>query len=275
MLYRVIHPVIGEKDISDLTPLDRDKIIQKGLSIAHSVPRSAVVTFRRVLKYAKHNRHWFSFDVDDIEIPTYRRKKDTEALNIQELNQIRSYLNSDPEFEKHASLRVQEIAKHSRARTRCLFEFLLHTGLRLSEALSVNIQDINFETKELRIENCKDQGTWSTVYLHGTIDAINFYLKYRQDENPALFVSGTGVRLCRDTAKSYLRLLKKDLFLKKNLTHHLFRRTFITTLLRNGVDLKTAQMLGRYNSLAVMLDHYYEVEKEKLKPTHARIMEYV
>ena len=271
LIQKIIGPLLGHKEIENLTVLDISKIIEAGNKRGKSVARSAIITYRRLLKFIKQARYWFDFDIEDIEVPQYKRTHDPIALTIDEVREIQSVLKPDETYNKHTPERQKEIQRMAMARTKCLFSVLLHSGMRLSEALSLNIEDIDYKNSEVRIENAKEEGRYETVYLHGAMQDIDEYLRLRQDECPALFVSG-GRRLSYNTAQSCLKKIKRRVSINKNLTHKVMRSTFITTFLRKGHDPKKVQLLARHKSLQMTLDYYYSVEKEKLKPLHKEVM---
>jgi len=266
----VIAPTIGELSLREFRMPHTNLVVERARG--NSGPHHSIVTLRRLLRHIKGLGYKLNFDWQDIEVPVYRVKSDVQALGRDEVEDIRRYLLEEKEYSKHSSLFDQAKQRYALARTRALFELLLHTGLRLSEALSVDIADLDFEREELRVRNIKT-GEWDTVYLHGCLNPVNEYLKFRQDEHPALFLSNSGTRLCLGTAKSMVRRLKKKIGLKKSLNHKIFRSTFVTTLFRGKCDPKQVQYLARHRSLQTTLNYYYQVEKEKLKPIHKAIME--
>lgn len=271
-LERIIDPSIGDFQITKLRLSDTGLVRERAtLHGGTSTPTHSMVTLRRLLRYAVGQGYKMVFDYRDIEIPPYRVQKDVQALDLKEIAQIREALAALPDRSKHTSGRSWEIQKHAIARSTCLFEFLLHTGLRVSEALSVNIQDLDFEKSEVRIVNAKT-GEWETVYLHGCCEAIDNYLKLRTDECAALFVSDKCTRLKMGTAKSSLRMVRRLLGQKKQYNHKLLRSTFVTLLFRGRCDPKEVQRLARHKSLRTTLGHYYKVKMEQLRPLHARVM---
>jgi integrase len=272
---KVLRGTIGHIVIEKFRLPDVSLVIERGKELGTSVPTSSVITLRRVLRYAEGMGYKVGCNWRDIEVPHAKVKSDVQALDKDEIKHLRKFLDENIELEgKHCSKEIKLAHRYTIIRTRCLLEFLLHTGLRISEALAVNIEDLDLEKCELRVRNIKSE-TWDTVYLYGCVDHINEYLKFRQDENPALFLSNTGVRLPVDTAKSTLRRLKTKYVSKKTLSHKLFRSTFVTTLFRARRDPKEVQLLARHRSLQTTLDYYYKVEKEKLKPVHKAVMEFL
>jgi site-specific recombinase XerD len=268
---RFILPALGELDTSEIRPIHGDLVFKKGSESSYEMGRRSVITLRSIIKYARKKGIIFPFDIDDITIPPARRMKDSRALNLADIAQVREYFTRPIIFSKHARGHTQAKSHHAMIRTKALFEFLLHTGLRISEALSVDRENVDFLNHEVRFVSKKTK-RWETVYLFGAEKELKEYMDTRKDTNTALFLSCSGKRLGPITAQTHLQTIKKRVGLKKNLTHHIFRSTFVTTLLRNKVDPRKTQLLARHTSLQTTLLYYYEVEKEELKPIHKEVM---
>jgi site-specific recombinase XerD len=277
MFEKILKPAIGNMEIENLMPIDRNLILQQARQYSPSTPRLAVLTFRRILKYARKCRIPIGVHADEIEIPTYHSSKEIRAWSRKEIADIRRVLNTDftKEFGKHTPKSQIKAHRFVIERTKCLFEVMIHSGLRLSEALSIDKNDINWELSELVVQDCKEKGKWKKVYLHGAIDSIQHYLNCRRDNAPALFVTEEGKRLCYGTAQSTLRRLKiraKDNSqLIDTLNHRICRKTFISIPLQEGIDPKIVQNMAHHSSLYTTLKYYYAIEKEKVKPFHHQI----
>ena len=266
---RVIQPTIGNIEVKDLKPIHASLIIEYANTQGASIANHAIVTLRRLLMCAKKSGIKFSFDIEEIEVPTYKRLKTVESLSTSEIARIRQFLALGSLSEnKHSSHKTIRSQADSRTRTLCLFELLLHTGLRLSETLAINIEDINFEESEIYIRNVKTD-EYEKVYIYGTVDILRSYIGNRTG---ALFVSCSGTRMGYNTAQSFLKKIKKKIGLQKNLNHHIFRKTFVTELLRARTDPKETQLLARHKSLRTTLDYYYKVQYEQLKPIHKKVI---
>jgi site-specific recombinase XerD len=276
MFKKVLAPAIGDINIENLVPIHRNLILKQASNYGKSVSRHSIITFRRVLKYAKKCRIPVGVHPDEIEIPVYRALKDIRAWSRNEIAEIRKILNTDfsKEFSKYAPKSQIKAHRFVIERTKCLFEVMLHTGLRLSEALSIDKGKINWEAMELLVEDCKEKGKWKKVYLHGALDSIRSFINCRTDNSPALFVTEQGKRLSYATAQSTLKRLKRrgtNSELMETLNHRICRKTFITIPLQEGVDPKMVQNMAHHSSLHTTLNYYYQVEKEKIKPIHREV----
>ncbi len=275
---KVLGPALNEIDVESLLPVHANLIIQRASTFSQSMPERAILTFRKLVRYAKNCRIPVGVIAEEIKIPKYRRQKDVRAWSEEEIALIRNEILKDysSEFSKHTPERQRLAHPITVARLRALIEIMMHSGIRLSEALSIDIANIDWEKEELRVRDCKSPYEWKTVYLHGALPAIREYLRFRMDNNPALLVSIDGKRLCSDTAQSALKRLKQRIR-KKNKTfefpfnHKTCRKTFVTTAFRAGLDPKQVQCMSHHKSLQALLNFYYEIQKEGMKPLHRQI----
>lgn len=276
MFKNVLVPALKDIEIENLLPIHRNLILKQAEQYGKSASWHSVLTFRKLLRYARKCRIPAGVQPDEIDIPVYRLLKEVRAWSRVEITEIRKILSTDfsKEFSKHTPKRQIEAHKFSNERTKCLFEVMIHSGLRLSEALSIDKGNIKWESSELLVEDCKAKGKWKKVYLHGALDAIKNYLNCRTDNNPALFVTSENKRLCYTAAQSTLKRMKKRMkntALIETLNHRICRKTFITIPLQEGVDPKMVQNMAHHASLHTTLNYYYQVEKEKVKPIHNQI----
>lgn len=254
-LIPLIENTVGKVPLQKLTLNHDSYIIEPALGRGKSVPQRVMVVYRRLLKYITIQGYKLNFYWRDVEIPKCPRSQ-LEVLSMDEIRYLRNTL---------------DVSRPAELRTRVLFELLLHTGLRTSEALAINKEDINFETEEIDIINCKTHEN-ETIYIHGCTYWLKRYIRERNDNSPALFVNQSGQRLTPIGAKTYLRLLRDRLSMQKHLNHKIFRKTFTTVLLLNNVDIKTVQVLARHRDERTTLRHYAVVTKQRCKLEHQRVM---
>jgi integrase/recombinase XerC len=131
-------------------------------------------------------------------------------------------------------------------RDRALLELLYASGMRVSELVNMDVQQINLATNEIRVWG---KGAKERVVLIGgpAAQAINTYINEGRREllggkkNKALFVNRYGERIL---ARRVQKILKKyAVAINKNVHPHTLRHTFATHLLDGGADLKVVQEL--------------------------------
>ena len=196
---------------------------------------------------------------------TFRLSRSPGAESAGKENQ---YLTSE---ELERVLNALDVTTHAGLRTRTLLEVLYATGMRVSEAISLNKGDIDFETKEVWITNAKSKDRERVYFTDRSLEWVKRYLDFRKDEMSALFVSGRN-RMLSCTSRNYMRVHLANLGIKKHIKHHIFRKTFVTHLIQQGADISSVQDLARHRSPRTTLKSYAVINKERSKDVHQKIL---
>lgn len=156
-------------------------------------------------------------------------------------------------------------------RDKALIEFLYSTGVRVSEAARLNIDDLNFESKELIVfgKGSKEHITYMNPQC---IFWLKQYLNTRNDDNPALFVSlnEPHQRLSKKGIEDMLKRLGKRAGVT-NVHPHRFRRTCATNALNRGMPLEqVSQLLGHEKLDTTKI--YCSVNQENIKMSHSKFL---
>jgi site-specific recombinase XerD len=197
-----------------------------------------------------------------IELARTTRKQVT-FLNEDELGQ----LFSQPDTAKLAGLR-----------DRAILELLFSSGLRVSELVGLNRDDINLKRREFMVrgKGLKDRPIFVSP---AAAECIAAYLDGREDNTKPLFVRYSGRKTVdltgnfhRLTARSVQRLVSRYALLAgitKHVSPHTLRHSFATDLLMNGADLRSVQaMLGHSNIATTQI--YTHVTDPHLRSIHER-----
>ena len=162
-------------------------------------------------------------------------------------------------------------------RDKAMLEFAYATGMRVTEMISLNIDDVRLDegyvvcrgrTKSRNIP----LGSMSLKALKEYIDDARPYL-IRDEEEDALFVNVNGTRLTRQGFWKIVKYYKEQAHIEKDITPHVLRHSFATHLLQNGADLKAIQtMLGHsdISSTQVYMQFQDEGLKNVYRNTHPR-----
>jgi len=268
-LFGAIDKAIGDMNIEDLLITDTALVKERGKEQGKTGSKGAIITLRRFLKFLVQSNYKLNFYWRDIDIPS-TPQKNVEALTIEEIKLIRQSITRNV----YITDRPKDI--HAQIRFRAMFELMIHTGMRIGEVLSLDITDVDFSREEIRITNVKTKEV-ETLSCVGATKYVREYLKIRKDKNRALFISldesGHAERLCKETAKSYMRKFRKRMGFKKHLCYHIFRKTYCTLLLENGVDIKSTQYLARHKSERTTLRYYVAVSKSRAMDIGNKIMQ--
>ena len=162
-------------------------------------------------------------------------------------------------------------------RDKAMLEFAYATGMRVTEIISLNIDDINLLQGTV---NCKTRTKTRTIPLGQIcLNALTDYIKNVRDilikdkDEKALFVNVNGRRITRQGVWKIVKYYKDQAHITKDITPHVLRHSFATHLLQNGADLKSIQkMLGHsdISSTQVYMQFQDESLKNVYKHTHPR-----
>ena len=134
-------------------------------------------------------------------------------------------------------------------RDKAMLEFAYATGMRVTEIINLNIEDVNLEGEYVICRVGSKQrniplGSLSLKALKEYIDDARPIL-IRNEKEKALFVNVNGQRLTRQGFWKIVKYYKEQAHITKDITPHVLRHSFATHLLQNGADLKAIQtMLG-------------------------------
>ena len=162
-------------------------------------------------------------------------------------------------------------------RDKAMLEFAYATGMRVTEIINLNIDDVNLEEGFVV---CKTNNKLRNIPL-GTLSlkALKNYIDQARDilikdkASKALFVNINGKRLTRQGFWKIVKYYKEQAHITKDITPHVLRHSFATHLLQNGADLKAIQtMLGHsdISSTQVYMQFQDESLKNVYKKTHPR-----
>ena len=162
-------------------------------------------------------------------------------------------------------------------RDKAMLEFAYATGMRVTEIISLNVEDINLETGYATCRNGKKERTVPIGEM--SLKALKDYMlnarhtMIKDDNEQALFVNVNGQRLTRQGFWKIIKYYKEQAHIDKDITPHVLRHSFATHLLQNGADLKSIQtMLGHsdISSTQVYMQFQDEGLKNIYKKAHPR-----
>ncbi|MDD3487011.1 MAG: tyrosine-type recombinase/integrase [Candidatus Moranbacteria bacterium] len=219
-----------------------------------------VIALRNFLKYlAKRDEKTLA--AEKIELGKTARKE-VEFLESEEIDRIFQVAGgSDPKS----------------LRDRAILELLYSSGLRVSELVSLNRDQVNLKTQEFSVRG--KGGKIRVVFISDRAkSALERYFDKRPDIDPAVFVriglkqieknrKGDNSRL---TPRSIQRIVKHyatKAGIVKDVHPHTLRHSFATDLIQNGADIRSVQeMLGHSSVTTTQI--YTHVTNKQLKEVH-------
>lgn len=156
-------------------------------------------------------------------------------------------------------------------RDKAMLELLYATGIRVSELISLNVDDVNLDMGYIRCCN----GMKERIIPIGSvaIKVLSSYLENHRNsfikghDEPSLFLNCHGKRLTRQGFWKIIKAYTKKAQLEKTITPHTLRHSFATHLIQNGADLKSVQeMLGHSDISTTQI--YMHLTKNKIKEVY-------
>jgi site-specific recombinase XerD len=233
---------------------------RNGRHLKHITQTYHIIALRAFLRYLLVQRDIPTLSPDKIELP----KQGSRSIACLNMGQVERLLNS-PQISSIIGLRDKAI-----------LETLFSTGLRVSELVKLNRDQLDLERKEFGV---KGKGNKiRVVFLSDTAAQwIERYLRSRKDDFRPLFIrysgavaaqnSGEKMRLTARSIQNIVEKYARRAGLPIEVTPHTLRHSFATDLLISGADIRSVQeMLGHESIRTTQV--YTHVTNRHLKEVH-------
>lgn len=143
----------------------------------------------------------------------------------------------------------KELQRPFPQRDRAIFELLYGCGLRVSELVGLNLDDVDLEERWLRVIG-KGNKERVTPIGHTSLEALQTYLAERKGADRAVFLNYKGTRISSRAVHQITKFYAMMLLGDPSVHPHEFRHSFATHLLNAGADLRAIQELLGHASLS-------------------------
>lgn len=173
--------------------------------------------------------------------------------------------------EERIKLVCEKLKPKKSAKALAIFNFLLDSGVRVTEMCNINLTDVNFIQREVHIRNGKGGKDRIVYFTEKTAVRIQEYLRTRNDIengisiNPdtPLFATIHNKKMNKVSVEKLMKEIGNAAGVSR-LHPHLLRATFATRLVEKGVPLNiVAEMLGHANLHTI--DRYVRISKQNKK----------
>lgn len=232
---------------------------EKGMTLKRVTQNYYIIALRSFLRFLIKN-DYKTLEPSKIDLP----KVESRSLKFLEKQQVDLLVTAI------------DTSKEEGMRDRAILELLFSTGLRVSELVKLNHNQLNFQRKEFGVIG--KGGRARVVFISNrACEWVKRYLDIRKDKYKPLFIRYSGRaqeenngEKMRLTARSIERLVKKYVRLARlpvDATVHTLRHSFATDLLTNGADLRSVQeMLGHKNISTTQI--YTHITNKQLRDIH-------
>ncbi|MDU4695156.1 MULTISPECIES: site-specific tyrosine recombinase XerD [Paenibacillus] len=253
---------LQDKQINDYRQVTRAGIL---LYFAHLKERGKApatiqrvsVTLRAFFQYLLRERRIDQDPFVMLEVPKVE-KKPPQALTVEEIER----LLDTPKPDTPLGLR-----------DKAMLELLYATGIRVSELISLNQDDVNLELHFLRCSG--ERGKERIIPFGGvTAEWLDRYLRegrlhmvVGEDDNPALFPNRRGGRISRQGFWKVIKKYGQEAGISSDITPHTLRHSFAVHLLERGADVWSVQeLLGHSDASTIQM--YVNRSRSNLKTVY-------
>ncbi len=224
----------------------------KSLGKKSSTISRSLASIRAFYQYLLRNKKIKRDPTEGIQSPKIDKRVPT-VLSAQEVELL---------LEQPKSIDLKGI------RDKAMLEFAYATGMKVTEIISLDLGDINFEEGLVMCKTGEKQRNIPLGKL--SKEALKDYVEnarpiiIKDDSVKALFVNTNGQRLTRQGFWKIIKYYKEQAHITKDITPHVLRHSFATHLLQNGADLKSIQlMLGHSDISSTQV--YMQFQDESLQ----------
>lgn len=252
----------GDCRVADITSerlsYFKRRMLDEGLSPA---TMAAILScLRTFLRYLHQVHGLMVFDPEKVRRPKIP-KREVDYLTREE---IERFFNAIP---THTVVGLRD---------RALAELIYASGMRISEVLSLNRSQIDWEAREARIVG-KGQKARKVYFSQEALDWLARYLLHRHDDNASVFVTIGDPPESLQGQGTWKRFHKyaRTAGIAKHVYPHMLRHTMATTLLANGCPIGHIKVLLGHENLTTTCKYYLGVISDsEVKAAHQKFISY-
>lgn len=233
--------------------MELSRIGNKQRSIARKL--AVIRNFHRYMLKEEFSRRDPSVMVDSPKI----RKTIPDVLNYDEISSI---------------ITAPDMSTPLGARDAAMIELMYASGLRVTELVTLTMNQIDLELGYIRIVG---KGSKERIVPIGdeAREKVKYYIKYFREKilkgrkSPYLFISWRGRRITRQSFWIRLKMYARSVGITKRITPHMIRHSFATHLLQGGADLRSVQMMLGHSDISTT-QIYTHITSERLREIHKK-----
>ncbi len=253
---------INNTQINDISLTNKTTVItyllylQKNKKSTSTISRS-LASIRGFYKFLVLNKIIETDPTINLETPKAEKRKPN-VLTIEEVDSLLSQTLEDT---------------NKGARDKAMLELLYATGIRVTELISLDINDVNLDLGFIRCISASKERVIpiGTVALESLAKYINLHRVnfLKNEDEKSLFLNYYGNRLTRQGFWKIIKVYTEKAQIGKKITPNTLRHSFATHLIQNGADLKSVQeMLGHSDISTTQV--YAQLTDTKIKDVYKK-----
>jgi integrase/recombinase XerD len=212
-------------------------------------------TIKRKLATLKAFFNYLEFD-EQIVVNPFRKikvsvkepKRLPKTLNIKEIKKMLTYV-----YKLKDNVDKSKYTYKSIVRDTLILELLFATGMRVSEVSNLHLKDIDIKSGLISIIGKGDKERTIHICDMEIKNLLKEYLLlFEHDINKKkfLFINRLGQKISEQSIRFMVKKYQKLVGIQKHVTPHMFRHSFATMLLEEGVDIRYIQHILGHSSIA-------------------------
>ena len=251
-----------ESGVVDAAKVNRTNVmayvyeLQKQHKAGATVSRN-IASIRSFFQYLQRKGIVMENPAADLELPKVE-KKVPEILSLDKVELLLEQPSGDEDKE---------------VRDKAMLELLYATGIRVTELISLKVEDINLSLEYIHCgSETKSRiipiGVQAKLSLRRYMEKVREHMVSRPDET-VLFVNCNGKPMTRQGFWKIIKSYAKKAGIEEEITPHMLRHSFAAHLIENGADLRSVQeMLGHSDISTTQI--YTKLTNQKLKNVYAK-----
>lgn len=232
------------KKIFDLTKDDMQEYVNnlKDMGKSNSTISRSTASLKSFYRYLVNKKLAEENIAENIEVPKVDRKEPM-ILTSAEIEKL---------------LEQPDLSELKGQRDKVMLEILYVTGIRVTELVSLRIDDVNFSGGYIRVKKKNSErhiplGNRSMKLLKEYMEKVRPLL-IRTEEEKSLFINTNGQKMTRQGYWKILKQYKEQAKIDKEITPHTIRHSFAVHMLQNGTEVKKVQeLLGHTDVASTMM----------------------
>ena len=187
----------------------------------------------------------------------------------EEIEQLLNYMytHKDRRSERSYKFWLRDIA---------VIEMFFATGARVYEISNIKVDNVNLESGLIRITGKGEKERYVPVVTKGILEILKEYYAHNIEAIKAsgfFFVNSRGERYTEQSIRLMLKKYTRQAGIERNITPHMFRHSFATYLIEEGIDVSCVQEILGHSSIKTTQIYIHVAAKkqaEMLKEMHPR-----
>jgi integrase len=239
-----------------------EAVLQKALPVYSHNDFEVLKKYWVTNKYSQNSQSMYSRALDTL----FRYGIKCGVLRVNPVIKVPPVKKKPKGIPKEDLDKILELLRNRNESGYRLIKFLYLSGLRIGESLNLDWADINFETKLCRVNNTKVHREDDCIPLHQAL--LDFLNSFPQPHEGKVFPYSSP------SSTRFFDRVQHSLFGEKRYCLHQLRKSFISTLINQGLQPTEVKSLARHKSVNTTYDYYADIDLNRIGQTVSQMVKF-